>query len=251
MSPSARHSPTTQLLYLQLATDEISYHLRKKFSKCTIIILADASTHPSQKYVQAVASSNDGSWLKLWDLALERGVFGTTCIEVTLRFLSLHAHSDGTCPAPNCSFYIGSESPCGHFLSAHTSLDTSLDYFIRACTNFSVSLSSYGHGLHSCFKFLWNHSFVFQFISLPSLLRRKKTSEKTNISAYLIRSLCVHLEAQEATTKGVYRHSHAIYYCSQTPRELLAWIPPILLAQPINLAVPLMRSVYTVLFYLV
>ena len=32
---------------------------------------ADVSTHPSQQYVQAVASSNDGSWLKLW---LWRGV---------------------------------------------------------------------------------------------------------------------------------------------------------------------------------
>ena len=78
----------------------------------------------------------------------ERGVFGTTCIQAILRFLSLHAHSDGTCPAPNCSFYIGSESPCGHFLSAHTSLDISLDNFMYSCTNFSVSLFSYGHGLH-------------------------------------------------------------------------------------------------------
>ena len=52
------------------------------------LLLADASIHPSQQYVQAVASSNDGSWLKLWDLALERGAFGTTCVQVILRFLS-------------------------------------------------------------------------------------------------------------------------------------------------------------------
>ena len=45
------------------------------------LLLADASIHPSQQYVQAVASSNDGSWLKLWDLALERGAFGTTCVQ--------------------------------------------------------------------------------------------------------------------------------------------------------------------------
>ena len=60
-------------------------------------------------------------------MALERGVFGTTCVQALLRFLSLHAHSDGTCPAPNCSFNVGLESPCEHFLSAHTSLDISLD----------------------------------------------------------------------------------------------------------------------------
>ena len=28
----------------------------------------------TQKFVQAVASSQEGSWLKMWDLALERGV---------------------------------------------------------------------------------------------------------------------------------------------------------------------------------
>ena len=141
------------------SSDDISNHsLKKEILKLDLsLLLADASTHPSQKYVQAVASSNDGSWLRLWDLALDRGVFGTTGIQAILRFLSLHAHSDGTCPAPNCSFYVGSESPCEHFLSAHTSVDISLDNFISACINFSFSLFSYGHGLHSSFKSVWNH----------------------------------------------------------------------------------------------
>ena len=61
-------------------TVEISYHsLKKEILQIDLsLLLADASTHPSQQYVQAVASSNDGSWLKLWDMALERGV---TCIQ--------------------------------------------------------------------------------------------------------------------------------------------------------------------------
>ena len=46
------------------------------------LLLATASTHPSQQYVQAVASSIDRSWLRLWDLALEKGVFGTTCVQL-------------------------------------------------------------------------------------------------------------------------------------------------------------------------
>ena len=120
------------------------------------LLLADASIHPSQQYIQAVASSNYGSWLKLWDLALERGAFGTTCVQAILRFLSLHAHSDGICPVPNCSFYVGSESPCDHFLSAHTSLDTC----IYACTNFSVSLFYYGHVLHNSFNGITNFNFI-------------------------------------------------------------------------------------------
>ena len=90
-------------------------------------------------------------------MALERGVFGTTCVHAILRFLSLHAHSDGTCPVPNYSFNVGFESPCEHFLSARTSLDISLDTFMHACTNFSVSLFSYGHGLHCGFKSVRNH----------------------------------------------------------------------------------------------
>ena len=106
-----------------LISSDISNHsLKKEILQLDLSLLADASTHPSQQYVQAVASSNDGSSLRLWDLALERGVFGTTCVQVILRFLSLHAHSDGTCSAPNCTFYVGAEYPCDHFLSAHTSL---------------------------------------------------------------------------------------------------------------------------------
>ena len=125
------------------SSDEISNHSPKKeiLQLDLSLLLANASTHPSQKYVQAVASSNDGSWLRLWDLALEIGVFGTTCVQAILRFLSLHAHSDGTCPAPSCSFNVGFESPCENFLSAHTSLDISLDNFIHACTNFSFHYS--------------------------------------------------------------------------------------------------------------
>ena len=36
--------------------------------------IADASAHPSQKRVAAVASSTDGSWLKLWDVGSNCGI---------------------------------------------------------------------------------------------------------------------------------------------------------------------------------
>ena len=39
------------------------------------LLLSDAASHPSQKLVQNIASSQEGSWPKFWDLALERGVF--------------------------------------------------------------------------------------------------------------------------------------------------------------------------------
>ena len=122
------------------------------------LLLSNAASHPSQKFVQAVASSQEGSWLKIWDLALERGVFGTTCTQAVLRALSLHSVSDNTSPVPNCSFTLGSESPCAHFLSAHTDLNISVDVFVEgACCYCSDCLFLYGKSLYHCYKSIWNH----------------------------------------------------------------------------------------------
>ena len=68
--------------------------------------------------------------MKIWDFALERGVFGTTCTQAVLRALSLHSLSDNTCPVPNCSFTLDFESPCAHFLSAHIPTSTYLLTFL-------------------------------------------------------------------------------------------------------------------------
>ena len=90
-----------------------------------------------------------------WDVALDKGVF-RTCIQAVLRFLSLHSNSDSSCPVPCCSFYIGYESPCAHFLSTHVNLDTSLDSLISTCVNPSNSLFQHAKYLHSCFKSLYH-----------------------------------------------------------------------------------------------
>ena len=71
------------------------------------ILLSDAASHPSQIHVHKIASSQEGSWPKLWDLALERGVFGTTCIQAVLKLLSLHLHSKNMCPVPDCNISLG------------------------------------------------------------------------------------------------------------------------------------------------
>ena len=60
------------------------------------LLLTDAASHPSQIFVEKIASSQVGSWPKLWDLALERGVLVTTCIQAVSRLLStqtIHALS--------------------------------------------------------------------------------------------------------------------------------------------------------------
>ena len=124
---------------------------RKKFSNltCPYYLLMPLPIPHSSIYVQAIAFSSDGSWLKLWDMALERGVFGITCIQAILRFLSLHSHSDGTCPAP-ITFHIGHHV---HTFSRPTLI--SLVNFIDACITFSDSL-------YCCFL---NHYGITNFIS--------------------------------------------------------------------------------------
>ena len=89
--------------------------IKKDILKLDIsLLLSDAASHRSQTLVQQIASSQEGSWPKLWDLALERGVFGTTCIQAVLKFLSLHPHSDNTCPIPNCGILLDTHSICSH-----------------------------------------------------------------------------------------------------------------------------------------
>ena len=66
------------------------------------LLLSNATLHPSQHYIQEIAANPEGSWPKIWDSALEKGVFGTSCTLALLRFLSLHTYS-GICQL--CSQY--------------------------------------------------------------------------------------------------------------------------------------------------
>ena len=107
------------------------------------LLLSDAASHPSQIFVRKIASSQEGSWPKLWDLALERGVFGTTCIQAVLKLLSLHLHSNNICPVPDCNISLDAYSLCTHFLSHHSELTVSIDKLIDACVHCSDSLFIY------------------------------------------------------------------------------------------------------------
>ena len=120
------------------------------------LLLSEAATHPSQKLVHQIASSPEGSWPKLWDLALEQGVFGTTCIQAVLKLLSLHPHSDNTCPVPNCGILLNNQCLYTHFLSAHSELTVSIGEFVDACVHCTNSVFVYGRSLHNTFKSLWH-----------------------------------------------------------------------------------------------
>ena len=129
--------------------------IKKDILKLDIsLLLSDAASHRSQTLVQQIASSQEGSWPKLWDLALERGVFGTTCIQAVLKFLSLHPHSDNTCPIPNCGILLDTHSTCSHFLSDHSELTVTTQEITDACICCSDSIFIFGRSLHNSFKSL-------------------------------------------------------------------------------------------------
>ena len=105
-------------------------------------LLTSAISHPSQRYVQAVAASSEGSWPKVWD------VLGTICSLAVLRLLSLHTFSDKKCPVPDCTHVVETtESPCVHFLAAHTNLEITVDDCVNSCVNCTEDVFVYGQTL--------------------------------------------------------------------------------------------------------
>ena len=116
-----------------------------------------ATNHRSQHYVKVIAASPEGSWPKVWDTALERGAFGTTCSLAVLRLLSLHPLSDNRCPVADCTHEVGSEPLCVHFLAAHTNLRITVEDCVSACINCTDDIFVYGQTLHRVFKsIIWN-----------------------------------------------------------------------------------------------
>ena len=125
------------------------------------ILLSDAASHPSQIHVHKIASSQEGSWPKLWDLALERGVFGTTCIQAVLKLLSLHLHSKNTCPVPDCNISLDTNSPCTHFLSHHSELTISIGDLMPVSTVQTLYLFMVNHYI---IVLIYSGMFIINFI---------------------------------------------------------------------------------------
>ena len=72
------------------SSDDVSIHTLKK-DILHLDLSHLPSTHPSQQYVQAIASSSDGSWLKMWDMALEWCFWHSMHSSLT-KILTLHSH---------------------------------------------------------------------------------------------------------------------------------------------------------------
>ena len=133
-----------------LPPHEISFtQLKTEILKAVFVLLLSeasnhASNHASQRYVQAVAASPFSSWPKVWDSALEKGAFGTTCSLALLRLLSLHTVYDNECSVPNCSYIVGEDSLCSHFLADHTTISITTEVCVNILVNCSEEIYSYG-----------------------------------------------------------------------------------------------------------
>ena len=92
----------------------------------------------------------------MWDTALDRGTFGTTCSLAILSLPSLHSLSNNRCPIADCTYEVGSEPLCVHFLAAHTNLSITGEDCVNACVNCTDDICVYSQSLHHVFKNIWN-----------------------------------------------------------------------------------------------
>ena len=108
--------------------DVVSFTQMKKenLDKDISLLLSESESHSSQLLVHCIASSTDCSWPRIWDHALEKGAFGTTCSLAILRLFSLHVFSDNNCPF---SGYRYQQRDCCSFLSSHTALNFTAEQF--------------------------------------------------------------------------------------------------------------------------
>ena len=119
-------------------------------------LFEDAASCPSLLHVRAIAVHPEGSWLKVWDIALDRGAWGTSHSLALLRLFCLKPHSN-LCPVPDCEVETNDSNIFDHFLGSHTELNINIKVCTKAITEGSEILFTYGRCLHNSFKLLYPH----------------------------------------------------------------------------------------------
>ena len=136
--------------------------------------LAEASSHRSTSLAAKVAS--EVNWLKLWDLALDHGIQGTSALQALYRTLTTPSFGPSSCPHCTENFAL---PYFDHFISSHSALPNSdlvlnllcsesPDIFIHAKC-FLIS-----HSYSNCtlsFILLFSHSGVLLVFELFELVR--------------------------------------------------------------------------------
>ena len=113
------------------ATMSITHIKKAIFSKDYSSLLADAAESSTLRHVLIVATSQEGSWPKFWDHALNKGAAGTSSALALLKILALIPYN-GICPIKDCKAIIEDDTAAAHFLSLHTDLKVSLEECLNA-----------------------------------------------------------------------------------------------------------------------
>ena len=80
---------------------------------------------PHLKHIVDIDTDPECNWLRVWDIALDRGPHGTSCALAMLKLLGLQSFS-GNCPFGSCDHILGDEHLGTHFLLIHTELTVTL-----------------------------------------------------------------------------------------------------------------------------
>ena len=84
------------------------------------------------------------SWMKLWDIARDRGIHGTRCLQVIFKVLTTPIFTDLKCPL--CSVYISEQCTYAkHLLQSHSSI--SVKYLINLLEQESGEIFTVGSKL--------------------------------------------------------------------------------------------------------
>ena len=113
-------------------------------------LLADASTVPHLKHIVNIDTDPECNWLRVWDLALDRGPHGTSCALAMLKLLGLQSFS-GNCPFGSCDHILGDEHLGTHFLLIHTELTVTLSDCELALKCLSDDIFTHGQALYELF----------------------------------------------------------------------------------------------------
>ena len=134
--------------------NNISYTRIKKviLEKDISLLFHDSESHPSQHLIHCIATSPNCSWPKIWDHALDKGAFGTSCTLALLRLLGLHVFSDSKCPFNGCSKAVTNDVIVAQFLTDHTSANFTVEQCVESLKSCSDTVYEYGKLINDVFR---------------------------------------------------------------------------------------------------
>ena len=109
------------------------------------LVLTSINIHSSLKHVSSSAIAP--SWCKVWDHALDYGVYGTKLMQSLFRVLSKPVFGDWKCPS--CDLVIDSSQSYLEHVCSHHCPDLDIDDIVHAIEDCGPDLMSFAETLRS------------------------------------------------------------------------------------------------------